>query len=234
MIRTLSIAATTGLVSGMLIGGTVVPSQAASKTITACVKKSDGTVKVLTGKKKNKKCKKGWKKTTWNKQGPAGPSGPAGPNWSVTDKNGQVLGDFGGLFQVGLRSAVVVLLSDGGAVRYFTDGALGRDNGGIYFENNGCTDAAVLGASSASLQEVLKSAGSTARGVWLQDDNSVVRAYKVATTTTTTVPVAANSLFRKDSTTGACAAATHLGGFIVELTEAEKPLIAAGPINIVR
>ena len=44
------------------------------------VKKSNGKVKVPTTKKKQmKKCKKGWKKVSWNQTGATGPTGPVGP-----------------------------------------------------------------------------------------------------------------------------------------------------------
>src|SRR4051794_22877585 len=45
--------------------------------ITACVKKSDGTLYSA------KKCAKGDKKLTWNKQGVAGPAGPDGKAGAV-------------------------------------------------------------------------------------------------------------------------------------------------------
>ncbi len=56
-----------------------VPSQSKTKV---CVKKSSGEMRLLT----KKKCKKGWKKITWNQKGSTGPQGDQGaqgPNLTV-------------------------------------------------------------------------------------------------------------------------------------------------------
>ena len=234
MNKTLAIVAAAGVAGASLMAAPAAQAQ----TVKACVKKSNGSVKIIN--KKFKKCKKGWVKTSWNSegaqgvQGPQGVPGAAGPNWLVKDKNGVTLGTFSGYFSVGLVPSVQVTTDDGSVFRYGMDGTLANDNGGLYFVNNGCTDAAVYG-TNASLQPYLKSAGGNGRAVFQVTDAPTASAWKVASTTITTIPVAANSLFQKNSTTGACAAATHLGGFIVPLTPAAAPVIAApGPLQIVR
>ncbi len=223
-------------VAGVAMASMAVAPVAQAKTIKACVKKSDGTVKFIN--KKNKKCKKGYVKVNWNDlgpQGPAGPAGPAGPNWTVKDKNGITLGTFAGYYTTGLVPSVVVIAEDGGVYRYGEDGRIDNDNSTIYFVNNGCTDAARYANASATLQSYVKAAGGSGRTVFQVIDAPTASAWQVAATTTTTVPVAANSLFQKNETTGACAAATHLGGFIVPLTPAAAPVVAAtGPLQIVR
>ncbi len=220
-------------VAGVAMASVAVAPAAQAKTIKACVKKSDGTVKFIN--KKNKKCKKGYVKVNWNDLGPQGPAGPAGPNWTVKDKNGVTLGTFAGYYTTGLLPSVVVIAEDGGVYRYGEDGKIDNDNTVLYFVNNGCTEAARYAAASATLQPFLKAAGGSGRTVFQVTDAPTVSAWKVAATTTTTVPVAGNSLFQKNETTGACAAAAHAGGFIVLLTPAPAPVVAAtGPLQIVR
>ena len=222
--------------TGIAATGVVVAAPAAqAKTVKACVKKSDGTVRFIN--KKNKKCKKGWVKSSWNSEGPAGPlgpQGPAGPNWTVKDKSGQTLGSFGGFqYAGGLLSFIFVLLDDGGMIPYLNYGTLVADNSAL-FENNGCTEAAIFSTTNPGLDPYLKMAGGPARTIFQVTNAPTANAWKVAETTTTTVPVAGNSLFEKNPTTGACSAHAHAGGFIVRLTPADAPKVANGGLRIVR
>jgi hypothetical protein len=228
--------------TGMAATGVVVAAPAAqAKTVTACVKKSNGTVRFIT--KKNKKCKKGWVKSSWNStgpsgplgpQGPVGPVGPAGPNWTVKDASGQTLGTFGGfMFAGAMLSYIFVVLDDGGMITYLNDGRLLPDNGAL-FENNGCTQAALFSTSNPALDPYLKLAGGPGRTVFQVTNAPTASAWKVPETTTTTVPVAANSLFQKSPTTGVCSAAAHAGGFIVRLTPAQAPKVANGGLRLIR
>ena len=222
--------------TGIAATGVVVAAPAAqAKTVKACVKKSDGTVRFIN--KKNKKCKKGWVKSSWNSEGPAGPlgpQGPAGPNWTVKDTSGQTLGTLGGIQYAGaLVSFMFVVLDDGGLIPYLSYGTLLADNSAL-FENNGCTEAAIFNTTNPGLDPYLKSAGGPGRTVFHVTNAPTASAWKVAETTTTTVPVASNSLFEKDPATGACSAHTHAGGFIVRLTPAQAPKVANGGLRIVR
>ncbi len=222
--------------TGIAATGMVVAAPAAqAKTVKACVKKSDGTVRLIN--KKNKKCKKGWVKSSWNSEGPTGPQGPlgpAGPNWTVKDGSGQTLGTFAG-FQYGglLVNYMFVMVEDGGVFLYLSDGSVLAENA-VLFENNGCTDAAVFNASSAALDTYLKSAGGPGRTVFRVANAPTASAWKVAETTTSTVPVAPNSLFQKNPTTGVCSAAAHAGGFIVRLTPAQAPKVGSGGLRLIR
>jgi len=113
--------------SGLLIASTS-PASAAS-TYYACVKKGDGQTTMV---KKKTKCKKGWKKVSWSKNGPTGPAGPtgangpAGPALSVKDGAGGVVGLFMGTWS-GLVPGFTVL-ADGGLWNYGSDGALMGDS----------------------------------------------------------------------------------------------------------
>jgi hypothetical protein len=220
--------------------GIVAPAQA--KTIKACVKKSDGTVKIL----KKKKCTKGWKKVTWGTKGPAGQNGsngsngsngmpgPAGPNWVVKDKAGKTLGTFAG-YGFGLLPLVSVIAADGGVFGYAADGKLQNDNATLYFRNNTCTDAAWWGSSSSELQKYLDSAGGAGRAVFQVTGAPTASAWQVASTTTSTIGVGGATLFKKNATSGGCGAFANPAGSIVPLTPAPAPVVAAtGPLSIVR
>jgi hypothetical protein len=225
-----------GVAGGLVAAGLAFAPAAQAKTVTACVKKSNGSVKFIN--KKNKKCKKGWVKTSWNSEGPLGPQGPVGPegpNWTVKDKSGQTLGVFRGFYYGGgLLPYFWVTVDDGGLFIYGADGTLQNDNVALYFVNNGCTDAAVFGATNPTLEPYLKSAGGPGRAVFQVTNAPTASAWRVAESTTTTVPVAANSLFQKNPTTGACAAAAHPGGFIIPLTAAQAPKVASGSPRLVK
>ena len=167
--------------------------------------------------------------------GPIGPTGPAGPNWSVKDASGQTLGTYGGFFYGGpFLSYLGVYVGDGGLFMYRSDGTLINDNTFLYFQNNTCTQATSPPASNAALEPFLKSAGGSGRAVFQLLNASTTQAWRIAETTTATVPVAANSLFQKNGTTGVCAAAAHAANFVIPLTPAEAPKVANGGLRVVR
>ncbi len=232
MKKLLAITAAVGISAGSL----AMAPAAQAKTIKACVKKSNGAVKFIN--KKNKKCKKGWVKTSWNSngpQGPGGPAGPAGPNWLVKDKNGTTLGTFSGYYTTGLVPEVVVTAADGAVFRYGMDGKLDNDNTALLFLNNGCTDAVIRRTLKADLVPYLNAAGGNGRAVFQVVNAPTASAWKVAATTVTDVPIGASMLFAKDETTGACAAFANPAGFYVPLTPADAPVVAApGALQIVR
>ena len=111
-------------VTGVAAASIAVAPAAQAKTVKACVKKSDGTVRFIN--KKNKKCKKGWVKSTWNSKGPAGPLGSAGSagaggsGRSELDCEGQVRADARhlrrDLLRLPLLPYIFVVLDDGGSV----------------------------------------------------------------------------------------------------------------------
>ncbi len=117
---------------------------------------------------------------------------------------------------------------------YRSDGTLINDNTFLYFQNNTCTQATSPPASNATLEPFLKTAGGSGRAVFQLLNASTTQAWRIAETTTATVPVAANSLFQKNGTTGACAAAAHAAGFVVPLTEAEAPKVASGGLRVIK
>lgn len=64
MNKTLAIVAAAGVAGASLMAAPAAQAQ----TVKACVKKSNGSVKIIN--KKFKKCKKGWVKTSWNSEEP--------------------------------------------------------------------------------------------------------------------------------------------------------------------
>ena len=114
-----------------------VPAAAPAATITACVHKTTGELKIRSGKAAKKKCPRGWKRLRWTdagktgkggKQGPAGIpgaqgiQGPAGPQLVVKDATGAVVGPFIGLFPQPFPMYVVQ--RDGGFWYYLGSGHL--------------------------------------------------------------------------------------------------------------
>src|SRR6478735_3290281 len=84
-------------------------SAADAATLTACVNKKTGEMRLRTGKAAKKKCPKGWRKVRWNTKGAAGKqgtpgvngtngtNGAPGPNISVKDATGAVVGQLMGV-----------------------------------------------------------------------------------------------------------------------------------------
>lgn len=220
-----TVAAVSALTGGAF--GIAPPAHAANGTIKACVKKSNGRVKIV---EPNKKCKKGWKKVTWNSSGETGPAGPA---WVVKDANGTTLGSFSGYYTSGLIPQIMVTSGDGGLFRYGTDGVLANENGLLRFRDGACTQGAVFDPTAANLTRYLRAAGGPGRAVFQVTDAPSATAYKVDASTTSTTTVAANTLFVKNGTTGACTAFANPAGFIVPLGDAPAPVVAKGPLKVI-
>ena len=146
----------------------------------------------------------------------------------------RTLGRFVGFLYAGpLLPYIVVVLDDGGAVMYSADGRIFADNAALFL-NNGCTSAVLFANTNPGLEPYLKAAGGPGRSVFQVANSPTVDAWKIAETTTTSVPVAANSLFQKSSTTGVCSAATNAAGFILPLAPAQAPKLGNGAPRVIR
>lgn len=214
----------------VLAGGAfgIASEPAQAKTIRACVKKSNGEVRIV---KKNKKCKKGWKKASWNAGGPSGAQGPAGPNWVVKDRNGTVLGKFAGIFHAGLVPEFEVIADDGGIYQYSIDATLDNDNGWLLFRDAGCTRAVVFEMVADYLTPVVRSAGSAGRAVFQVKDAPSATSYKVPSGAVAE-SIGAATLFERDGDTGTCGAIGNPPGFVVALADAAPPVIATPPLTV--
>jgi hypothetical protein len=231
----LSTALGVGLVAGVGIG-TAVPAQA--KTVVACVKKSNGKVKVLTTKKKQmKKCKKGWKKVSWNQTGATGPTGPVGPTGAqgpsqlVKDGTGKPLGKFLGIYPAGLP--IISVLIDGGAYLYYPDGkVLPLGGASPSFKTNTCNGTPYVESTSAQTTAFLVgSVGGPTRVVYRPSSPTLgpTSAWAFTATTENAVNVQTYAL----NNAGVCTAEVGLfTGTLITLQQVTAPPDVPGPLTI--
>jgi hypothetical protein len=225
------IALATALGASVLVAGSAaVPAQA--KTVKACVNKSTGELRILTGKKK---CKKGWKKISWNKKGATGPQGnpgAQGPNLSVKDSTGKVLGKFLGVFPQGLTLLSVEI--DGGAYTYLPNGLLFTSfmSDSPRYKTNDCTGTAYLTSSSAITTQFLTgSAGGPSRVAYRKTDPTYgpPQAWEFTSTSENAVAL---QLYRRDKTFTCLPEAAVYNGTLVVLSPVPAPPDVPGPLTI--
>lgn len=224
--------------SGLLIGAASPAS--ADSTYYACVKKKTGETKVV---KKNKKCKKGWKKVSWSatgQPGATGPQGPAGPLLSVKDGTGAVVGPFMGAWS-GLIPGFTVLI-DGGLWTYQNNGKLSGDGWDSPSFTDATCSAAVRYIDSGSPEETAKSVARylpNGPGRLVYRANTVgaaTRAWKVSGSNA--LVVAGQNLYELDSS-GNCqfydttdAGDVTSGDTLVGLAEVTPPADRPGPLTV--
>ena len=119
-------------------GAVGVPASVAADTdmVYACVKKSNGEVRIVT---ETKKCKSGWVKISWNVTGPvgpAGPVGPVGPNRMLLDAKGAAVGTLLSAASWGYFNVE----NDGGLYTVYQNGQLETDY--VYYTDSKCMGAA--------------------------------------------------------------------------------------------
>lgn len=146
---------------------------AGAATVTACVKKRSGAVRIRSGKAAKRRCPKGWKRVRWNTSGKRGKrgktgkpgaqgvagvpgvpgvagvqglAGPPGPALSVKDKDGAVLGQFMGLVPSGFP--IFLVQREGGFFYYYPSGQL-LGIGSPSWKTSNCQGTAYLEAGSA-------------------------------------------------------------------------------------
>jgi hypothetical protein len=231
----LSMALGVGLVAGVGVG-TAVPAQA--KTVVACVKKSNGKVKILTSKKKQKKkCKKGWKKVSWNQTGATGPTGPVGatgpqgPAQQVKDGTGKTLGKFLGIYPAGLP--ILSVLIDGGAYLYYPDGkVLPLGSVSPSFKTNTCNGTAYTESTSPQTTAFLVgSVGGPSRVVYRPTSPTVgpTSAWAFTATTENVVNLQTYEL----NNAGVCTAVAGLfTGTLIALQPVTAPPDVPGPLTV--
>ena len=229
-------ALTGALSAGLLAAATAAPpAQAATGVVTACVKKKTGEVRVLSAKKASKKCKKGWKKVSWNQQGAQGDKGAAGPNLLVKDATGKTLGKLLGVLPVELTLFQVEI--DGGAYSYLPNGSVfpGSPLSGpspMVFTDNTCSGTAFLTLSAALADLFTQSANGPSRIVYRASSPSLgpVRAWKFSTTV---MDVAAQPLYELDSS-GVCGPSdpATFTGKLGALVPTTAPPDVPGPLTV--
>ncbi len=223
--------------AGLLVGtGAAIPAQA--KTVVACVKKKDGKVKILTTKKKQKKkCKKGWKKVSWNQtgktgpQGPVGATGPQGPAQEVKDGTGKTLGKFLGTYPAAVP--IFSVLIDGGAYLYYPDGkVLPLGGTSPSFKTNVCSGTPYTQSTSAQTTAFLVgAAGGPTRVVYRPTTPTFgpTSAWAFTATTENAVNLQLYSL----NSSGVCTAAGALfTGTLITLQQVTAPPDVPGPLTV--
>ncbi len=225
--------------SGLLIASAN-PASAAS-TYYACVKKSSGETKMV---KKNKKCKKGWKKVTWSATGPTGATGPVGPAGAmgpaltVKDATGAAVGPLMGAW-TGLTPGFSVLI-DGGVWSYEMSGLLEND-GSPDFTDPACTAAVVYintGDPAESQQAAAQYAPNTiGRRVYRPYPSVPARAWRV--TGPNSLVTAGQQRFRIEDSTGNCVLEETFdefdvadGDILVGLGAVTPPATRPGPLSV--
>lgn len=215
-----------------LVGGAALAGPVQAKTINACVKKKTGEVRIA------KKCKKGWKKVTWNQKGDKGPqgqqgsAGAQGPATMVKTGTGQVLGRYLGLYPGGI--SIMFVLVNGGLYPYMATGqVLPFGSTSPSFKSADCTTDAFMEVSSPATASVMTgSAGGPSRIVWRRSSPTLgpPRAWEFSNTTQTI-----NQPRYSLNDAGVCAAkdgGAAYNGLTVPLVPTTAPQDVPGPLTI--
>jgi hypothetical protein len=234
--RKLLAAATSAVLAGSAMVA-ITPPVAAKTTYKACVKKSTGDVRLLLGKNKKKKCKKGWKKVSWTKAGPRGKSGsPGGPGdvgakgsmGTVVDGNGAVVGESLTTLPIGFTAFIVRI--DGGNFFYYPNGWL-LPTDTVYFKDAGCAGTAYTRTSSPDTRDLLL-ASPAYRMVYRATSPTLgpSTAYRFGTTSESVT----NVQFYARGSNGVCAASGGVfTGYAVPLIQVTAPPDHPGPLKVV-
>ncbi len=213
-------------------GLAVAEPASAAKKYTACVKKSNGELRLLQGK--TKKCGKGWKKIKWTKAGPKGSTGSTGPVGSpnslgnVVDANGAVVGVAVGQFSFPVT--VFFVRVDGGDFAYYPNGWLVPIGSYPLYDNATCTGTPFLAANDAWERDALAQ-DSSFRVVYRTSSSPTLgptSAYKLDGTST---PVLNLATWQRDFA-GNCEAASSETGFRLPLSSVPAPADYVGPLRM--
>ncbi|HNE89110.1 MAG: hypothetical protein U0R27_07990 [Candidatus Nanopelagicales bacterium] len=211
------------VVGAVALGGIATPvSPASAKTIKVCVKKKTGEMRMA------KKCKKGWKKVSWNSIGPAGPAGAAGPQLKVVDKNGMVLGDFWGMTYPSLIPYIMIGFQ-GGTYMYLGDGRLVPSGSSPRFIDAACASKPYAPAAASDVPVYLSTVGGPGRLVYRPTVPvwQTSRSFKMTSTLR-----AHNAALWAFNEQGTCVAAGAYNGTLLELEEVPAPPDGVGPLTI--
>ncbi len=228
------------LIAGGLIAGSPV-SPAGAATVKACVKKKTGELRFLTGTKKTK-CKKGWKKVTWNQQGSQGPQGPqgstgaVGPKMVVKDGAGNVVGPLASVYP-DLGATFLSILINGGVYLYEPGGKVIPLISPVYKAAD-CSGTPYRDASSALTRDLfMSSAGSSARYVYRRTDPTFGPISSFTFTATSedhTAPAPPIALYYRDNSGNCVLEDAAFNGYLVQLQqETTPPSDVTGPLTLV-
>jgi hypothetical protein len=198
--------------------------KAEAATLTACVKNKTGEMRLVTGKKSKKKCPKGWRKVSWNTEGPA----------VLRDKTGKFVGKVLGVYPAG--GLIYVVQRRGGQYLYLGSGELfSVSNGSPTFTTPDCTGTPYLSNSGSPIEatNLLKVIGGSFRFVFRTTvggfPSGPARAWKSAGTF---IPAVAVQTYEINSTSGLCVPDEVLNGTLIKLAEVPAPPDFAGPLRL--
>jgi hypothetical protein len=232
----------------VVAGAVLVPATAANAaTLTACVKKRTGEMRLRQGRAAKKKCPKGWKKVRWNVQGAAGRQGAAGangtngtngtngapgPNITVKDATGAVVGQFLGVVPEGVP--IYSVWRDGAYWYYLGDGHL-YPLVGPRFKTSDCSGTAYLpNASSSQFNDAtfqLLISGPF-RAVYRINDAELFGTPTAYAASGATEPATSVQLYSFDNTGGCNAAGGPVTGTLFALQVVPAPPDFTGPLTI--
>lgn len=237
--------------AGVALVPVTTSAQAATTSITACVKTRTGAVKVLPVKKVKSKCPKGWKKFTWNLTGKAGkdgatgatgatgPTGPAGPQLNVKGTDGGVVGQFVGYYFTGSVPLLQVQYQ-GGLYIYYPSGqlvplsSLGGGASTVNFKTADCSGTGYFQGGSIPPALLASFVGSA----WRFVNRPITPPFTFGPATawkltTTTENIAVATQLKKRDTGGACVNdGAPFTGTLITLAETPAPPDGVGPLTI--
>lgn len=131
------------MVLGLALAGSMANApEAGAAKLTACVNKKTGAMRLVSGKKAKKKCPKGWRKVTWEKDKGNGPL-------RVFSADGKLVGTLVGTGPVGPGVSAYSVLRNGGIYSYLGGGQLfpaqAFSAAGPEFKTADCTGTAYIG-----------------------------------------------------------------------------------------
>jgi hypothetical protein len=204
----------------------------AAKKYTACVKKSSGEVRILLGK--SKKCKKGWKKTSWTKSAPKGAKGSVGPAGAantfgvVVDGDGALVGQSVGSFPAPIT--IFPVLRDGGLFIYYPNGLLVPLSATPYFDNPSCTGVPFLAIDNSFERDAIIQ-DSTARVVYRAINGGSIGPASAYKPDGTSISVVNQARWVLDDS-AVCQAQSDFAGYRLPLASVPAPPDFKGPLRL--
>ena len=229
------------VVAGLAAVGPVAPASAG--TVSACVKKKTGEMRMLTGTKK-RKCAKGWKKVTWNQEGPqgstgspgsTGPQGPqgstgaTGPKLVVKDGTGATLGSLVSIFPGDAAFFVLVLVGDR-IYSYQPNGRVAAMGSPVFLDSSCASTPYVTAANADEEAGLVALAGTQFR---LTFRPTAPTPGNISTYSFTNVTLTPPGTIYEWNASGACVLDTSAPSALVKLqTEATGPSDKPGPLTL--
>ena len=229
----------------VVVGAVLVTASAASAaTLTACVNKRTGEMRLRQGKAAKKKCPKGWKKVRWSVQGPAGKqgqpgvngtngvNGSPGPNLVLKDASGNVVGQYLGMSL--LEVPIYLVGRDGGIWLYYGSGNL-IPNANPDYKASDCSGTAYQKVpSSFTTPAYAAILGGQYRLVFRTFSGGVFGPSPTAwQVTTASQTLSAVQLYRRNSSTGVCGTdGAPFTGDVLALQPVPAPPDFTGPPTI--